>query len=79
MMRLDKNQGANIILDMLEQVGAIELLDEVIQSLNSDELSEMIDHLDSHLFERHYSELLDEETPKPKVKRPTAMIDPDLL
>ena len=28
---------------------------------------------------KQISELLDEETPKPKVKRPTAMIDPDLL
>ena len=46
MMRLNKNQGYNIAMDMLEQVGAVELLDEVIQSLNSDELSEIIDHLD---------------------------------
>ena len=28
---------------------------------------------------KQISELLDEETPKPKVKRPTATIDPDLL
>ena len=28
---------------------------------------------------KQISELLDEETPKPKVERPTAMIDPDLL
>lgn len=28
---------------------------------------------------KQISELLDEETPKPKVKRPIAMIDPDLL
>jgi len=28
---------------------------------------------------KQISELLDEETPKPKVKKPTAMIDPDLL
>ncbi len=61
MIRIDKNQGYNIVMDMLEQVGAVELLDEVIQSLNSDELSEIIDHLDSHVFERHYSELLEAE------------------
>ena len=61
MMRLDKNQGYNIVMDMLEQVGAVELLDEIIQSLSSDELSEIIDHLDGHLFERHYSELLEDE------------------
>lgn len=61
-MRLNKRQGYNIAMDMLEQVGAVELLDEVIQSLNSDELSEMIDHLDSHLFDSHYSEILDEES-----------------
>lgn len=61
MMRLNKNQGYNIAMDMLGKVGAIELLDEAIQSLNSDELSEMIDHLDSHLFEKRYSEILDEE------------------
>jgi sec-independent protein translocase protein TatB len=28
---------------------------------------------------KQISELLDEETPKPKVKKPTAMTDPDLL
>lgn len=28
---------------------------------------------------KQISELLDEETPKPRVKKPTAMIDPDLL
>jgi sec-independent protein translocase protein TatB len=28
---------------------------------------------------KQISDLLDEETPKPKVKKPTAMIDPDLL
>jgi sec-independent protein translocase protein TatB len=28
---------------------------------------------------KQISELLDEETPKPKVKKPVAMIDPDLL
>jgi len=28
---------------------------------------------------KQISELLDEETPKPKVKKPIAMIDPDLL
>lgn len=28
---------------------------------------------------KQISELLDDETPKPKVKRPAAMIDPDLL
>ena len=61
-MRLNKNQGYNIAMDMLGKVGAVELLDEVIQSLNSDELSEIIDHLDSHLFEGHYSEILDEES-----------------
>lgn len=61
MMKLDKNQGYNIVMDMLEQIGAVELLDEVIQSLNSDELSEIVDHLDGHIFERHYSDLLEDE------------------
>lgn len=28
---------------------------------------------------KQISDLLDEETPKPKVKKPAAMIDPDLL
>lgn len=60
-MKLNKNQGYNIVMNMLEQVGAVELLEEVIRSLNSDELSELIDHLDSYLFEKHYSEILDEE------------------
>jgi hypothetical protein len=61
MIRLDKNQGTNIILDMLEQVGAVELLEEIVQSLSSDELSEIVDHIDAHLFERHYSGLLEDE------------------
>jgi hypothetical protein len=60
-MKLNKNQGYNIIMDMLEGVGAVELLDEIIQGMSSDELSETVEHLDSHLFDGHYRELLIEE------------------
>ena len=60
-MNLDKNQGTNIILDMLEQVGAIELLEEIIQGMSSDELSSLVDHLDRYIFDRHYFELLEDE------------------
>jgi hypothetical protein len=48
-------------MDMLEGVGAVELLDEIIQGMSSDELSETVEHLDSHLFDGHYRELLIEE------------------
>lgn len=60
-MKLDKNQGYNIIMDMLEGVGAVELLDEIVQGMSSDELSETVEHLDSHLFDGHYQSLLEVE------------------
>lgn len=61
MIRLDKNQGYNIVMDMLEHVEAIELLEEIIQGMSSDELSNIIDELDRYVFNRHYSELLETE------------------
>jgi len=60
-MKLNKNQGYNIIMDMLEGVGAVELLNEIVQGMSSDELSETVEHLDSYLFDGHYRELLMEE------------------
>ena len=60
-MRLTKNQGTNIVFDMLEQVGAVELLEEIIQGMSSDELNEVIEYLDGYLFNNHYSELLEDE------------------
>lgn len=61
MMSLDKNQGTNIIMDMLEQVGAVELLQEIIQGMSSDELTKTIDELDRYVFDRHYAETLVED------------------
>lgn len=60
-IKVNKNQGTNIILDMLEQVGAVELLEEMVQQMSSDELSEVIDGLDQYLFDNHYQEALEEE------------------
>jgi len=57
-MKLNKNQGTNIVFDMLEQVGAVELLEEIIQGMSSDELSETVEHLDTHLFDNHYNKKL---------------------
>ena len=59
-MRLDKNQGANIIAQMIEQAGVTMILEELIQGMSSDELTENIKHLDRHLFANHYSEVLDD-------------------
>ena len=60
-MKLNKNQGTNIVFDMLEQVGAVELLEEIIQGMNSDELSDWVEYLDDHLFGGHYQSLLEDE------------------
>jgi hypothetical protein len=57
-MKLNKNQGTNIVFDMLEQVGAVELLEEIIQGMSSDKLNETVKHLDTHLFDNHYNEKL---------------------
>lgn len=59
-MRLDKNQGANIIAQMIEQAGVTMILEELIAGMSSDELTENIKHLDRHLFANHYSEVLDD-------------------
>lgn len=61
MERLNKNQGYNIIMDMLEQVGAIGLLEEMASAMSDSELSEWIEHLDDHLFDGHYQSLLKDE------------------
>lgn len=60
MIRVDKNQGTNILMDMLEQVGAVELLNEMVSQMSSDELSEVVGGLDQYVFEKHYSGILDE-------------------
>ena len=60
-VKVNKNQGTNIILDMLEQVGAVELLEEIVQQMSSDELSQVIDGLDQYLFDNYYQEALEEE------------------
>ena len=61
MKYLDKNQGANVIADMVEQAGVTMILEELIAGMSSDELTETITHLDRHLFANHYSEVLDED------------------
>lgn len=60
MIKVNKNQGTNIILDMLEQVGAVELIEEMVQQMSSNELSEVIDGLDQYLFDNRYQESLNE-------------------
>lgn len=61
MIRVNKNQGTNIMMDMLEQVGAVELLNEMISQMSSDELSEVVGGLDQYVFDNHYSGILDED------------------
>lgn len=61
MIRVNKNQGYNIVMDMLEQVGAVELLEEMIAQMSGDELSKVVSGLDQYMFENHYSEILDED------------------
>lgn len=61
MERLNKNQGTNIIFDMLEQIEALKLLEEIINGMSSDELSDWVEHLDDHLFDGHYQSLLEDE------------------
>ena len=58
MKYLDKDQGVNILAQMVEQVGIEVILEELIQGMSSDELTENIKHLDRHLFANHFSEIL---------------------
>ena len=60
MKYLDKDQGVNIITQMVEQVGIELILEELIQGMSSDELTENVKHLDRHLFTNHFSEILDD-------------------
>tara|TARA_R110000803_G_C11809305_1_gene300439 strand:- start:333 stop:533 length:201 start_codon:yes stop_codon:yes gene_type:complete len=60
MKYLDKDQGVNIITQMVEQVGIELILEELIQGMSSDELTENVKHLDRHLFANHFSEILDD-------------------
>ena len=53
---ISKLQLYDIASDMVEQMGPVAFLDELFQSMSSDELFENLKHIDRHCFENHYSE-----------------------
>ena len=51
-----KLQLYDIVSDMVEQMGTTSFLDEVFKSMSTDELFDILKHIDRHCFENHYSE-----------------------
>ena len=53
---ISKLQLHDIASDMVEQMGPVEFLNELFQSMSSDELFENLRYIDRYCFENHYSE-----------------------
>ena len=53
---ISKVQLHDIASDMVEQMGPVAFLDELFQSMSSDELFENLRYIDRYCFENHYSE-----------------------
>lgn len=51
-----KLQLYDVASDMIEQMGPVGFIDELLKSMSSDELFENLKHIDRHCFENHYSE-----------------------
>ena len=44
----------NILEEMVEHTSVTTILEEIIQSVSSDELEEIVKHVDQHLFANHF-------------------------
>ena len=60
MINVDKSTAFDILHAMIEQIGAVAILEELSQQLSGDELCDIISGLDEYLFDGHYTELIDE-------------------
>ena len=52
---MTRDELFDVLNDMIEQVGTDGILDEMTQSMSTDELRENVEHLDQHLFANHYT------------------------
>ena len=52
---MTRDELFDVLNDMIEQVGTDGILDEMTQSMSTDELRENVEHLDQHLFDNHYT------------------------
>lgn len=53
---VNREQCVDILHDMLEQVGAYELLEEITSQMSTDQLNDVVKGLDQYLFENHYAQ-----------------------
>jgi hypothetical protein len=60
MIKVDKSTAFDILNAMIEQIGAVAILEELSQQLSGDELCGIVSGLDEYLFDGHYTELIDE-------------------
>jgi len=44
----------NVLSEMIEHTSVITILEEIIQSMSTDELEETVKHVDQHLFANHF-------------------------
>jgi len=44
----------NIVEDMIEQIGAEKFLEHTLHGMSTDELYDIVKHIDQHVFENHY-------------------------
>ena len=44
----------NVLSEMIEHTSVTTILEEPIQSMSTDELEEIIKHVDQHLFANHF-------------------------
>ena len=51
---MNKHELIDVLLEMVEHAGVELILDELVQCMSADELSEHVQHLDRHLFEHHF-------------------------
>lgn len=49
-----RNELWAISEEMVEQMGAVAFLNEVMQSMSTDELRDTVKHVDRHCFGNHY-------------------------
>ena len=51
---MNKAELFYILTEMVEHTSVTTILEEIIQSMSSDELEETVKHVDQHLFANHF-------------------------
>ena len=51
---MSKAELYDVLEEMVEHTSVTTILEEIIQSMSSDELEEIVKHVDQHLFANHF-------------------------